>query len=282
MSSYQASTARVSDERDAFAVNTGLANSGRGEGTTTPELVSRFRFLNVSASLAVLLFHTLGLLLNPMRLGVLLTSPVRVLLEAAAGSLALALLVVEARVPLLAERVLRRVDLDGAGGRAAALAAVGACIVVSGYLTTASGGAGTGATDPVGPVIGGGGGDEAAIIDSGNYTAANATDSADGLGGVDDPLSGSGGGQPTGSFVAAIVVTALTSPTALVVLAAAAYTVRTMYDHAGFAEHRHYNLAMGGRPGGALTPTGESGRPSWTAAVGQLGSGRGSYQTVES
>ena len=280
MSSYQASTARVSDERDAFAVNTGLANSGRGEGTTTPELVSRFRFLNVSASLSVLLFHTLGLLLNPMRLGVLLTSPVRVLLEAAAGSLALALLVVEARVPLLAERVLRRVDLDGAGGRAAALAAVGACIVLSGYLTTASGGAGTGATDPVGPAIDGGG-DGAAIIDSGNYTAANATDGANATD-VAYKHGGSGGGQPTGSFVAAIVVTALTSPTALIVLAAAAYTARTVYDHAGFAEHRHYNLAMGGRPGGALTPTGESGRPSWTAAVGQLGSGRGSYQTVES
>mmetsp|Transcript_28262 Transcript_28262/g.64312 ORF Transcript_28262/g.64312 Transcript_28262/m.64312 type:complete len:277 (-) Transcript_28262:323-1153(-) len=275
MSSYQASTTRINDEHDAFAVNSGLANSGRGEGTTTPELVAKFRFLNVSASLAVLLFHTLGLLLNPIRLALLLTSPARVLLESAAAALALALLAVEGRVPVLAERVLRRVDLDAAAGRAAALAAVGACIVTSSYLARGGGAGAIAAADPLGPAIGGGGADGAAII-AGNYTAANATDGSDRLGGEDDPLAGQA--QPSGHVVAAVVQCALLSPTALIVLAAAAYTVRTMVVHADFAAHRHYDLA-GGRPDGVLTPTGESGRRTWTASLGQLGGG--GYQTVE-
>ena len=275
MSSYQASTTRINDEHD-FAVNTGQANSGRGEGTTTPELVAKFRFLNVSVSLAVLLFHTLGMILNPVKLAFLLSSPARVLLEAAAAALALALLVVEGRVPLLAERVLRRVDLDSAGGRAAALAGAGACIVASCYLARGGGAGPAAAVDPLGPAVDGGA--DGATTVTGNYTAANAT-GTDGLGVEDDLLEGSDGvQQPAGSVVAAVMGCALLSPTALIVLAASAYTVRIMYVHADFAEHRHYDLAVG-RPDGVLTPTRQSGGRAWTASLGQLGGG--GYQTVE-
>lgn len=84
------------------------------------------RFLNCSASLFVIVVHTLPRVVNPIRLVVLLASPVQLILEILLGCCALSLLALEARIPIIGQRILeitRRsaIDLDSPKGRVAVL-----------------------------------------------------------------------------------------------------------------------------------------------------------------
>ena len=69
-------------------VNIGVGNSARGFGTTTSELILKFRFLNCLVCLLIISFHTLPMILNPIHLTLLLSSPMKLLLELMAALLA--------------------------------------------------------------------------------------------------------------------------------------------------------------------------------------------------
>jgi len=127
-------------------VNVGYANSSRGFGTTTSELILKFRFLNCSVCLLIISFHTLPMILNPIRLTLLLSSPMKSLLELMAALLALSLFLVEARIPILGEKVLimtrkislgnvKLIDMNIARGRVIALTLIGLCLGLVNYLT---------------------------------------------------------------------------------------------------------------------------------------------------
>ncbi|KAL3775456.1 hypothetical protein HJC23_000605 [Cyclotella cryptica] len=125
--------------------NVGVSNSSRGQGTTLSEIVSKVRFMNVTVSLFVILFHSLPILLNPIRLTLLLASPIRLILEAILAILAFTLLVVEGRIPVVGQKALDFIrgnhserqcfDVDTARGRLTALmVTAGACALIN-YLT---------------------------------------------------------------------------------------------------------------------------------------------------
>lgn len=123
--------------------NVGVPNSSRGEGTTLSEITSKMRFLNCSASLFVILFHTFPRVINPIRFAILLASPIQLVLEIVLASCALSLFVVEARVPVIGQRVLeivRRttIDLDAAKGRVTILLSMAAACGMIQYFVYVS------------------------------------------------------------------------------------------------------------------------------------------------
>eukprot|EP00985_Skeletonema_marinoi_P000079 scaffold22_cov225-Skeletonema_marinoi.AAC.7 len=112
--------------------NVGLPNSARGEGTTTSEMVAKLRFFNCAVCAYLILFHFLPIVINPIRLALLIKSPVRFVLEAIVGIVAISMLITEAQVPIFAEKVLllfqkcrvgnvQLIDLDVASGRVVAI-----------------------------------------------------------------------------------------------------------------------------------------------------------------
>jgi len=125
--------------------NVGVSNSSRGQGTTLSEIASKLRFMNVAASMFVILFHSFPIALNPFRLTSLLASPIRLVLEAILAILALALFVVEGQIPFVGQKVLdlmrgnryerKFLDIDTARGRLNVLMIMaGACGLIN-YLT---------------------------------------------------------------------------------------------------------------------------------------------------
>lgn len=145
---YQSNVNRSVEEHyddDVLAsdlINTGRTNSARGEGTTTAELVAKFRFLNCITCLFILLLRTLPMVFNPFKL---ITSPIKFMLEFLVAYLALSLLIVEARIPILGERVLflmrefacgriQCIDLNVARGRVLALMIMGASVSQINYM----------------------------------------------------------------------------------------------------------------------------------------------------
>lgn len=101
---------------DTGNVNVGASNSARGEGTTTAELVTKVRSLNCTTCLIVLLFHTLPIVLNPIRLVLLIASPARFIMEIAVALLALVVFMVDARIPVFGEKVILFVRGFAMGG----------------------------------------------------------------------------------------------------------------------------------------------------------------------
>ena len=123
--------------------NVGVSNSSRGEGTTLSEITSKLRFLNCSASLFVILFHSLPRVLNPIRLALLLASPIQLILEFVLFFCAFGLFVVEARMPVIGSRMVSifrksKMDLDTGKGRVSLLLImIGACWTIQ-YLSHSS------------------------------------------------------------------------------------------------------------------------------------------------
>ncbi|KAL7522337.1 hypothetical protein ACHAWX_007025 [Stephanocyclus meneghinianus] len=128
--------------------NVGVSNSSRGQGTTLSEIASKLRFMNVAASMFVILFHSLPIAMNPFRLTSLLASPIRLVLEAILAILSLALFVVEGQIPFVGQKVLdlmrgnhyqrKFLDIDTASGRLNVfMIMAGACGLIN-YLTVDS------------------------------------------------------------------------------------------------------------------------------------------------
>lgn len=260
-------------------VNVGAPNSARGEGTTTAELVSKLRFFNCAACLFVLLFHSLPLLLNPVRLTLLVSSPVRLVLELLAALLALFLLVVEARIPILGEKALLLmtklfpracIDLNVARGRVVALSIMGACLVLINYLAlTARGGAPS--SSPSGESESGSGIDTAA--DEGvNATTANVTDAGAGH----DEHVGKDNETVFASAFFLVIRCIIFSPSIWIILLLVGYTIYVMQTFPEYGETRAYSIQ-----GADIIAEAAGEGPSWASNVGNFAQGSG-YQTVGS
>lgn len=108
---------------DGATINTGVANSALGDGTTLPELDARMRFINVVGGLIVVTAYCVPTVLTTT----LFLRPLRLSLALAIGALALLLVMFEVRIPALSERIARTfgVVFDSAHGRGAAFVVFG-------------------------------------------------------------------------------------------------------------------------------------------------------------
>mmetsp|Transcript_41939 Transcript_41939/g.75573 ORF Transcript_41939/g.75573 Transcript_41939/m.75573 type:complete len:275 (+) Transcript_41939:78-902(+) len=244
-------------------INVGASNSARGDGTTAAELVTKFRLLNCGACLFIILFHTLPIIFNPIRLTLLISSPVRLILELIVGILASFLFLVEARIPILGEKVLilmrkfavgrnQYIDLDVARGRALILMIMGGSLGLINYLAhngVSSSKSGGGASDEI------------------SIPSSNVTDSAN-----DDASANNRDASVSTLFI--ILQCTVFSPTTLIVFILSAYTLYVLNSFPEYAESRAYSIQDGSDTAAASTG------PSWVSNVGDSVQGNGSYQTV--
>ena len=250
-------------------INVGASNSARGDGTTAAELVTKFRLLNCGACLFIILFHTLPIIFNPIRLTVLISSPVRLILELIVGILASFLFLVEARVPILGEKVLilmrkfavgrnQYIDLDVARGRALVLMIMGGSLGLINYL----------AHNGVSSSKSGG-----ETSDEISIPSSNITDSAN-----DDASANNGDVSVSADFSVStlfiIIQSTVFSPTTLIVFILSAYTLYVLNSFPEYAESRAYSIQDESDTAAASTG------PSWVSNVGESVQGNGSYQTV--
>mmetsp|Transcript_25795 Transcript_25795/g.44037 ORF Transcript_25795/g.44037 Transcript_25795/m.44037 type:complete len:279 (+) Transcript_25795:92-928(+) len=246
-------------------VNVGASNSAMGEGTTTAELVAKFRFLNSGACLFILLFHTMKIAFNPIRLTLLMSSPIRFILEIVVGALALFLFLVEARVPVLGEKVLvlmkrfavggnQLIDLDVARGRALTLLIIGGSLGMINYLAR------SGASSSKSGVV---------LSDETAPPSVNGTD-------VDVDMSESNE-EVSSSLFFTIIQCTVFSPTALIAFSLSSYTFYVMHTFPEYAQSKAYSIEDG--PEATVAGTGASTGPSWVSNVGDLVRGNG-YQNV--
>lgn len=246
-------------------INVGSSNSARGEGTTTQELAAKLRFLNCGACLFILLFYSLPIFLNPIRLTLLVASPVKLILELIVGVLALFILLVEARIPILGEQVLilmrgvafgrfQCLDLDVARGRVLALVIVGSSMTMINYLSH----------NGVPPSKSSG---DEPTSDELYIPSANITDF-----GTDDT---SASDVSASSLFMIIIQCTIFSPSILIVLTLTAYTLYVVHIFPEYSEARAYSIQDGSST--STTPATASSGPSWASHVGE---GNG-YQTVD-
>lgn len=286
--SYQTNPSPVveSYERLLSDVNVGASNSALGEGTTTSELLSKLRFLNCVACLFIILFHTLPILLNPIRLTLLVSSPVRLILELIVGILALFLFLVEARVPFLGEKVLifmrkfavggfQCIDLNVATGRVLALTIMGCCIAMKNYLALHIQDGGVPSNKS------GGDTDTEPIPDeiSNSTTASNITDDMGGnenTSGNDDMMIGN-----SSSTLLIILQCTVFSPSVVIMLLLAGYTLYITHTFPEYAQERAYSIENDENDR-TITGAASTG-PSWVNSTNVVGDLHTSgYQTVGS
>lgn len=284
MSSYQSNPTRIVQESyDSSTlngrllhdngINVGASNSARGMGTTTAELVAKTRFLNCCACLFILLFHTLPILLNPIRLTLLLSTPMRLLLQLIIAVLALGLLLVEARIPILGEKVLvliRKVpcfDMNIPKGRVFALMIMGVCLVWINYMNLGSNAFSHSKS----------GGDERSIPSA----SANMTNATDSLSNVTESGNENDSDIATYSksdstIMLFVILQCLASPSVLILVALSVYTIYLMHTFPEFSMNRAYEIVESDTTTTIPAATG----PSWTSNVGSSVRGSG-YQTVD-
>ncbi|KAL3821666.1 hypothetical protein ACHAXA_006086 [Cyclostephanos tholiformis] len=243
-----------------ISVNTGRTNSARGEGTTTAELVAKFRFLNCCACLFILLFRTLPIILNPFRL---ISSPVKLMLEFLVAQLALSVFLVEARIPILGEKVLflmrkfawgriQCMDLNVARGRFLALMIMGGSISQINYMAM-----------------------------NAEYTSSVNNDGGSPIeipGGVNSTATNMAGFSPGNrsnttttsdvsnvSKLLAILQSTAFSPTVVILFSLSAFTLYVIRNFPEFAQVRAYEVQDESDPGLSRTES-EYTRPSWVSS----------------
>lgn len=262
--SYASSGAALLPGSGSGNINVGASNSARGEGTTTSEICAKLRFLNSGVCLFIILFHTLPIALNPVRLTLMVTSPIKLILELIVSPLAVFLFCVEARIPVLGEKVLRVmqkfavggnqfIDLDLAGGRVTALMIMGASLGLINHLAMPAKSSGVSPTESF---------DEP-------DPSTNTTEI-----GNDDASTNNG--NASASVLFTIIQCTVFSPTTLMVFTLAAYTLYVMHTFPEYASSREYSI-QDGSESTATAPASDG--PSWISNVGtSLGSN--GYQTV--
>ena len=286
---------RSSDSNDG--VNVGASNSARGEGTTTSELIAKTRFLNCCACLFIILFHTLPIVLNPVRLTLLLSTPMKLILELAVAMVSLFLFIVEARIPILGEKVLllmRRLafrnvqllDMNVARGRVVALVTIGLFLGLINYIsldiTNASDSANIGDVVPIPTSIA----EDIVSNTTSNITNASNMTEFTGMEGDDNTTKAISSSNASSTSILFIIMQC-TSLTIWFVIAVVVYTIYVMHTFPDFSHHKAYDDLES--PDDALTPV--STGPSWTSNVGTyVDSVRGNidsyvhgsgYQTVD-
>jgi len=272
-------------------VNVGYANSSRGFGTTTSELILKFRFLNCSVCLLIISFHTLPMILNPIRLTLLLSSPMKLLLELMAALLALSLFLVEARIPILGEKVLllmrkislgrvKLIDMNTARGRVIALTLIGLCLGLVNYfaldISAASESTDSRGEDETIPAI---------IVsnDMNVTTNTNITDVSNNTTTYAEPDH-----EETNTTVSKeqsmsmlFIIFQCTSPSIWIIIALIGYTIYIMNEFPEIQLEKAYEIEESDQ---ILTPVSSSG-PSWTSNVGSYvrdnvsSIGQGGYQS---
>ena len=286
---------RVEEQYDDMStgINTGITNSARGEGTTTSELVVKFRFYNCAVCLVIILLHTIPMIFNPFRLMHLITSPIQFLLELCMAILTLSLFLIEARIPILGEKVLllfrdlaggrinQFMDLNVARGRMLALIIMGATFSLLNYMSI------NGVKDVSSSKIMNDGllipdcvyAGTCNITTTTNMTA-NITSFSPGIG----PVIFSDDDAHRKSLLLAILQSTLFSPSVLVVFGLAAYTLHVMHIDPQFEKVKSYEIDDGNVrntiPNITIPSLRDFARPSWVAdALGSSNNG-GGYQTI--
>ncbi len=263
---------------DIGNVNVGRSNSARGEGTTTAELVTKVRSMNCVASLTILVFHTLPRVLNPIRLVMLISSPIRLIVEILVSSLALFLLLVEARIPVLGEKVILYVrgitgshfiDLNVASGRVFALIAMSGLLTLANLLTLG-----------FFSTLRYGNGEPSSVVELTNATLVNNTNTQSDFG--KDTSSASSGTSPLFIFIQCT----LFSPTIIMLFLLIVYTLYLMQNFPEFANSTAYECLPPCGPDSdvrtTITPVTDSGRPSWVSNILSNVNVRGSgYQSLD-
>ena len=269
--SYGTDTLSSSQQQNLLP-NVGISNSSRGQGTTLPEITSKLRFSNCGASIFIVLFHTVPRIVNPIRLAMLLASPVQFVLELVLGCFALSLFFVEARIPIIGERVLDlvrrcKIDLDVARGRMTVLMIMtGACGMIQ-YLNYVSKYGGDEYIPLVPDDTGGESNANSTIV--ANATLSNPTmDTSDTAISVDID---DGSKRRAHSFVFIILYCIISAPTMWILVALMIYTLYIMQTYPDYEHSRAY--VEPSESGGIAPNTGSdgyqtAGAPFWAKPAG--------------
>ena len=286
---------------DPDSANIGLSNSARGEGTTTSEVAVKLRFFNCVTCAYLILFHSLPIVINPIRLALLLKSPTRIVLEAIVGILALSMLITEARVPILAEKILalfrkcsvgnvQLIDLDLARGRVVALFimvwAFGTINHLNMHKSSHSGNESVIESDPT------------TMMDDDVQQAVivNATNSSDVLNetmsSTDDMLGsinstpGYNNSSSDNTFIRTIIWCILLSPTMWILLALLSYTIYVIKEYPSYADAREFAHVQDGSSSSGSRPLSPTSARSWVSTIPDFSSiasvaGAAGYQSVD-
>ena len=279
MSSYQSNPTRIVDESYGRllpdnGINVGTSNSARGMGTTTSELVAKTRFLNCCASLFIILFHTLPILLNPIRLTLILSTPMRLLLQLIVAILALGLLLVEARIPIIGEKVLiliRKVpcfEMNIPKGRVFALMIMGVCLGWINYMNIDANAfvspSESGANDISIPTA-------STNMTNVTDTLSNSTES-----GNENDSDIATDNKNDSTIMLFVILQCMASPSVLILVSLSVYTIYLMHKFPEFSMNRSYEIMESDDTTTIPASTG----PSWTSNIGSSVRGNG-YQTVD-
>ena len=293
--------------------NIGLSNSARGEGTSLPEMVAKLRFFNCTVCAYIILFHILPILLNPIKLALVLKSPIRLILEIIVTLLSVALFTTESRMPIFAEKILhflfrkcrlpistggnrgrgmQLLDLDVARGRVVCITVMTLCIGMVNHLNSAphSGKTASNNVDDVvdndvqESMINGTNSSSPALF---NETAATAVTAEAATGDIQDENNNN---TAILGFLSAIFYSTVFSVTMWFLLTLLVYNLYVMKEYPSYAEYRAFpHVQQQQNDDEALSPTAaNSSRRSWVSnitdfssirsAVGGVGGG---YQSVD-
>ena len=244
--------------------------------------------------------------MNPVRLTLLLKSPVRLVLEAIVGMVALSMLITEAQVPILAEKILvlfrkfavgnvQLVDLDVARGRVVAIVIMTLAMGMMNHLNSHYSHDNSNSNDTVDPTVvsdddGGNGMNSTAPMNETIVDIDNATSS------TLDPTTFTYNNNSNDNhnaiigFLLAIMYSTIFSLSMWILLALLSYTLYVIREYPSYAEYRVFpNLQNGSNSSGEGRPTlsSASGRswvsniPDFSSIRGAAGSGGGGYQSVD-
>lgn len=295
--------------------NIGLSNSARGEGTSLPEMVAKLRFFNCTVCAYIILFHILPIVLNPIKLALVLKSPIRLILEIIVAMLSVFLFTTESRMPIFAEKLLhflfrkcrlpistggnrgmQLLDLDVARGRVICITVMTLCIGMVNHLNSKPH-SGTGTTassnsvdnvvdnDVQESMINGTNSSSPAAVELFNETAATAVTAEAATGDIQDENNNN---TAILGFLSAIFYSTVFSVTMWFLLTLLVYNLYVMKEYPSYAEYRAFPHVQQ-QDDEALSPTAaNSSRRSWVSnitdfssirsAVGSVGGG---YQSVD-
>lgn len=291
--------------------NIGLSNSARGDGTSLLEMVAKLRFFNCIVCTYIILFHILPILLNPIKLALVLKSPIRLLLEIIVTLLSVALFTTEIRMPIFAEKLLhflfrkcrlpstggnrgmQLLDLDVARGRVVCITVMTLCIGMVNHLNSAPH-SGTASNyvdnvvdnDAQESMINGTNSSALAAAELFNETTATAVTAEAATGDIQDENNNN---TAILGFLSAIFYSTVFSVTMWFLLTLLVYNLYVMKEYPSYAEYRAFPHVQQQNEDEALSPTAaNSSRRSWVSnitdfssirsAVGGVGGG---YQSVD-
>ena len=237
--------------------------------------------------------------MNPIRLALLLKSPVRLLLEIIVGVVAISMLITEAQVPIFAEKILilfrkcrvgnvQLVDLDVARGRVVAIVMMTMAIGTMNHLNSHySHGNNNNNSDTADSTTVDDGGIEimnsTAVMNETIVDIDNATTSAY------DPVStySSDNHNAIVGFLLAVIYSTVFSLTMWILLSLLSYTIYVIREYPTYAEYRAFpNLQDDSttRSSGTTHPLSSASARSWVSNIPDFSSIAGSgggYQSVD-